>query len=57
MSDQEKINKLIIKTIDHLNQSIDLLEEIAELNFEEMDNFSQAADDVAGTIQFLRDIE
>jgi len=57
MSDQEKIRKLITKTIEHLNQSIDLLEEVAELNFEEMDNFAQAADDVAETIRFLRDLE
>lgn len=57
MSDQEKIRKLITKTIEHLNQSIDLLEEVAELNFEEMDNFVQAADDVAETIRFLRDLE
>lgn len=57
MSEQEKLRKLITKAVEHLNQSIDLLEEAAELDFEEMDNFVQAADDVAETIRFLRDLE
>tara|TARA_R100000030_G_scaffold61302_1_gene46348 strand:- start:277 stop:450 length:174 start_codon:yes stop_codon:yes gene_type:complete len=57
MSEQEKLHKLIIKAVEHLNQSIDLLEEAAELDFETMDDLSQAADDIAEIIQFLREIE
>lgn len=57
MSDQQKFHKLITKTVEHLNQSIDLLEEAAELDFEVMDDLSQAADDIAEIIQFLREIE
>ena len=57
MSEQEKLHKLIIKAVEHLNQSIDLLEEAAELDFETMDDLSQAADDMAEIIQFLRELE
>lgn len=57
MSDQQKLHKLITKAVEHLNQSIDLLEEAAELDFEVMDDLSQAADDTAEIIQFLREIE
>lgn len=57
MSDQEKIRKLITKAVEHLNQSIDCLEEAGEIDFEMLDDLSQAADDVAEIIQFLRDME
>lgn len=57
MSEQEKLHKLITKAVEHLNQSIDLLEEAAELDFETMDDLSQAADDIAEIIQFLRELE
>lgn len=57
MSEQEKIHKLITKAVEHLNQSIDCLEEAAEIDFEMMDDFTQAADELAEIIQALRDIE